>query len=92
MKTKLYYHKIMFISKILWYVHHLAVMDSGRYNSVLIDSSHSNHHGIFNVSISLALTYPIAFRKNIRKQPLVYKIYCFILQADVQSHFQMKYM
>lgn len=90
-KTKLYYHKIMSISKILWNIHHLAVMDSGDYNSVLIDSSHGNHHGIFHVSISLTLTYPIALRKNIREQTLVY-FYFFRVQPDIQSHSQMKYI
>lgn len=90
-KTKLYYHKIMSIGKILWNIHHLAVMDSGDCDSVLIDSSHGNHHGIFHVSISLTLTYPIALRKNIREQTLVY-FYFFRVQADIQSHSQMKYM
>ena len=62
----------MFITKFVWNIHHLAVMDCRDYNSVLIDSSHGNHHGIFHIGISLTLTYSIAYWKNIREQYSLY--------------------
>ena len=73
--SKLHYHKIMFITKFVWNIHHLAVMHCRDYNSALIDSSHGNHHGIFHISISLTLTYSIAYWKNIREQYSLYNLF-----------------
>ena len=72
--SKLHYHKIMFISKFIWNIHHLAVMHCRDYNSALIDSSHGNHHSIFHIGISLTLTYSIAYWKNIREQYSLYNL------------------
>lgn len=58
---KFYYYKIMFIRKFIWKIYYLIIMNSGYYNSVLIDSFYGNYYGIFYVSIFFIFIYFVVY-------------------------------